>query len=382
MTLLVFGSCTSPHPGRGFASSNPSQTSTGTAEPSTSTGVSLTPGTSTGSSSSGASSTTVGASSGTATSARCPPGSDCRLADGGSGFCCSERCVDLRSDSTNCTECGEVCPNYAICNEEGCVYPSCMEPLSTLPGMASFVSAICMIDGGFGACCAGTCGSAACGPQQCVFVQDGTTCQLPTSGWPPSFGFCCGTTCVDPGADPQNCGACGTACPSPESCVRGRCWGLGSCSLSNPNHQCGISDGGMGVCCGTECLQKCPVLTSCAGAPDETLCPNGSGSCCDGICVEEWQDPLNCGGCGIRCASGQCAGNYLGSGQFCIPSPDSGGDCAPQGGCPPGDSCVGGLCLPTSCDGQTLCAQDGGGSGYCCYSRHPPECLARPCVMF
>jgi hypothetical protein len=76
---------------------------------------------------------------------------------------------------------------------------------------------------------------------------------------------CCGGQCVNSGADPQNCGACGTTCNAAHagaSCVDGNCT-AGKCQ---------------------------------SGWADCNMDPK------DGCEAKLDYDPLNCGGCGMKCA--------------------------------------------------------------------------------
>ncbi len=85
-------------------------------------------------------------------------------------------------------------------------------------------------------------------------------------------------------------------------------------------------------------------------APDAATCAPGCGvgrTCCDGRCINPNNDPLNCGGCNVRCG---------GATPFCD------GTCKPlacglPGGCPGG-----GICCGTSCctaPGSICCKTEG-----------------------
>jgi hypothetical protein len=102
--------------------------------------------------------------------------------------------------------------------------------------------------------------------------------------------------------------------------------------------------------------------TGAGGAPADgggvcnVLCLTGR-SCCGGACVNEQNDPMNCGQCGKGCA---------GATPLC-----SGGQCiAPPCDSPPGPCALNALCCGSSCcgPGQLCCQVDGPVSG------GPPSC--------
>ena len=73
--------------------------------------------------------------------------------------------------------------------------------------------------------------------------------------------------------------------------------------------------------------------------------------CCDGACVNEGNDPFNCGGCGVRCAapSSMCAGGHCGT-PLCAPGCVAGQTCCELDG--PGPTriqCVAGSTCPVGC---------------------------------
>ncbi|AKV00053.1 Tryptophan synthase alpha chain [Labilithrix luteola] len=121
---------------------------------------------------------------------------------------------------------------------------------------------------------------------------------------------------IDLSRDPNNCGACGQACPV-----------------------VGDSFGAKFTCNHGKCVMTCnaQLNADCDGIPD-----NG--------CEVQLDTPMNCGGCGIRCADGE---------------PCKGGKC----GCPPPLKNCGGSCVDTTSDDYN-CGKCG---ETCTLSGGPPE---------
>jgi hypothetical protein len=110
----------------------------------------------------------------------------------------------------------------------------------------------------------GACGKACGSGQTCVSGSCTSSCMCTGSQ------ICCGasTTCVDPTTDANNCGGCGVVCPSVTHAVP-------TCSMKSCGYAC------------TGSWLDCNKLAS------------------DGCEIDGSSDNNNCGGCGIKCSSGQ-----------------------------------------------------------------------------
>jgi hypothetical protein len=81
-------------------------------------------------------------------------------------------------------------------------------------------------------------------------------------------------------------------------------------------------------------------------------CPTGMATCGGPLCIDLQADPLNCGGCGHVCPSGQSC-----QGGACTPPPPPPPPTSCTGSCPDGQACSGGTC-------QTIIGS--------CFMMHPP----------
>jgi len=202
---------------------------------------------------------------------------------------CGSFCADLQTNRENCGTCGRVCPpdthpplpsewhaGYSPCNGGECNYlPACKEPWAD-----------CNHDLG---------------------DEAGDGCETRTD------------------SDPNNCGGCGVACAPGEACVNGQC----EC-------QCGSSCYHV-----TTDIDNCGACNSvCPGSRDDSA--HGAPVCDDGVCDYrceiDWadcdglvrngceanlrSDPLNCGGCGIRCTAIE--------GQACVDGRCTMKECGPK----------------------------------------------------
>jgi hypothetical protein len=198
----------------------------------------------------------------------------------GKTLCADGRCHNLRNENDNCSACGNECPpstkppfppewnaGYG-CSNAVCDRPTCGDGWTD-----------CNHDFGSGA-------------------LDGDGCETDTFG------------------DPKNCGACGAECSPGEACYFGKCYCFcgASCftSINSDIDNCGT--------CGYECpgsrdsLNPISVAFELDAAHGKPVCDQGV---CGYACSRDWancdgnlangcetpllDDPLNCGGCGIRC---------------------------------------------------------------------------------
>ncbi len=131
---------------------------------------------------------------------------------------------------------------------------------------------------------------------------------------------CGGTSCTNIGSDPNNCGDCSVVCSSNNMASR-------TCGGGNCNGACIV---GFADCNGSKQTDGCETnlntsVSNCGSCGTACAIPNGtpkcqSGSCqilacnapyadcnglvADGCEVNRSSDVNNCGGCGIKCASG------------------------------------------------------------------------------
>ena len=259
----------------------------------------------------------------------------CLLSAGVHGTCCGGLCkqVDIATDPNNCGGCGFICPTGgAICGVSGQGPPG--QPVCTSPS-----GALVGCEPAAGCPAGDVCGPSGfyCLAPSCGAGSDGNACALsaPSSSGPGQSGTCCGQVCLDGSHDDNNCGGCGTVC------------------------QTGT------FCSGNTCLPT----PSCGTAPPGTSCPaslGDVGSCCEKSCVNLSQDSQNCGGCERVCPVGTSCGPA-----GCTTSDGGTASCDAPGGCPPGYSCFGAICLVEVCgaaDEGSECAFGNGAQGTCCNS--------------
>lgn len=301
----------------------------------------------------------------------------CNLASGRAGVCCEGSCVDPHS-ADNCGRCGAACPPGATCNSSG----GCVN--------ATGGSAYCLKSSdcsGGRICQAGRCVKSTCAPG-----ASGAACAFGATRRG-DLGTCCNGECVDLGQDKDSCGQCGKVCPT-GLCVGGQC--MPSAGASCPFGGCSN---------GFSCVEGNCVPTACAIGPMSGFCPGPSGdlgACCDqffsATCKSIKSDNDNCGGCGVRCPSGQTCQNGVCSGAsglcqdgheggFCDLGTSEaklccGGACADTrsdvkncGRCGQSclfdESCVSGRCALVSCVGASdgRSCNTGSGNGVCCHDK-------------
>jgi hypothetical protein len=296
--------------------------------------------------------------------APCKANDDACVLDGGAfGTCCAGQCSDLDSDPSNCGSCDLSCPIGALCP----LRYNCVDGSGTPTGCstdADCPSGDRCTENGF--CVPATCD----GGRSVCFL-------LPDSGAP--WGDCCDGVCTNTLVDSKNCSFCGAECPDGLACVNGGCAApdggyVWDCSSPCPSQS--YCYRGSGECSSAACAGRQADGTACFyGAKPFDPISGGEGYCCGDTCIDPFSDPINCGGCGIACPSGQCwYGNcYVPPGQNCTMSCGSGTICA-------GIECVDSMC-PSSYYGAYCLAEDGA-VGTCCspgcahLDRDPQNCGA------
>jgi hypothetical protein len=186
------------------------------------------------------------------------------------GTCCGGECVNIADDPANCGGCGQACASgQCVASPLGgsvCTPPPAAAcPLSCAPGSV---------------CLGTTCQSVTC---ESVFsgfcpAQDGNVgvCAAADAGT--------GYTCVDLTNDPANCGAVGVVCPAGQSCRGSVCTGTSApCDVPGALDKLCNLDAGFGwVCCqGRGCVDLNSDSQSCGACG--TTCPSGQ-SCTQGVC--------------------------------------------------------------------------------------------------
>ena len=214
--------------------------------------------------------------------------------------------------------------------------------------------------------------------------------------------------------DPNNCGGCGNVCVFPNAtaqCVNGACSiaacapGFADCD-GNPANGCEVD------------LNSNP--NHCGGCGNVCVFPNATGQCVNGVCsiaacapgfadcdgnpangceVDLNSNPTHCGGCGnvcvfpnatAQCVNGVCSiaacapgfadcdGNVLNGCEVSLNSdPNNCAGC--NNVCPPGATCVNGVCLlpnGAACTAGAQCASGFCVDGVCCDSACNSVCFA------
>ena len=189
--------------------------------------------------------------------------------------------VDLGTDKTHCGSCTNDCTAIANADPGGV---ACMTT-GTPPATTS-------------QCVVGTC---AAGFSHC-----------PTAANP--------DLCTDTATDEDNCGACDVKCANAHggtSCAGGAC--MPTCDATHGDCNGDPTDG-----CEADTTQNAQCGHACAACATPKQCGafEGTYACltceqqspalktCGSQCVDVTTDANNCGGCGVTCPGGTCAGGY------------------------------------------------------------------------
>jgi hypothetical protein len=199
----------------------------------------------------------------------------------------------------------------------------------------------------------------------------------------------CGGSCVNAQKDVNNCGACGKACGADEACEAGKCAlhcpaGTAVCGTRCVDTAtdgtncgaCGKTCAAGSVCSAGKCAVTCAAdLTTCtggaaadAGAPTDGGATDGGAGPTGPYCANAKTDRNNCGGCGVKCGTGEiceggacklsCGGGTLQCGNRCVDPSIDANNC---GGCGDADATkkcgAGAYCSNASCctGGKTGC---------------------------
>ena len=264
---------------------------------------------------------------------------------------CNGRCVDPQTDAAHCGACGHACVSSAVCLAGVC-RPAPQDagagacpvgqvrcgPYCTITATDPLHCGRCdnhCLRGQ--SCAAGLCVAGVPGPDG----GPGLRQTLDAGSAPCAAGQVrCGSYCATTATDPLHCGRCDNRCAPGQICAAGLCATAGpglrapptaggdggpllvtparcvapqvSCgaycaNTSNDPFNCGR--------CGARCATGQVCVASRCGAPmvrgDGGLLPVAPAQCaapqvsCGAYCATTGNDPLNCGGCGLRCATGQ-----------------------------------------------------------------------------
>ncbi|MGH2532327.1 MAG: hypothetical protein ACRDJW_08455 [Thermomicrobiales bacterium] len=276
-----------------------------------------------------------------------PPGTPCTRAT----ECASFHCVDGVCCDSSCTGQCEACSAAGIC--------------TTVSGAPRGNRPACPGNGA----CAATCDGQ--NPNGCTFPGSDVVCGEPA--------------CVDGRQTTSACGGNGTCHPTTTSCGLFVCNPEGTVcrTTCSTNEDCvgqahcadGVCQGDKGlgepcrtaddcqhghcvddVCCISTCgeCEACNVPGNegfCGPAPDGVACKDGT--CCGEVCLPTNADPINCGGCGVRCRVNETCRDGT-----CVCG-EEGLDCTPGFTCcPEGDSdrCT---CTTTAFTDPTTCERPG-----------------------
>jgi hypothetical protein len=237
---------------------------------------------------------------------RCRPSGGCQAdADCPRGYVCD-------AAMTN----GQGCPTGSSC--AGVCQPQPPQCQNCPPGVACVNGA-----------CAVSCGNViACPPgSQCINGTCSGSCVTGSTNACPAGQVCDPSgQCVLP---PAQCGSNSMTpnCPPGAQCINGAC-----VALCNANTICA-----QGLVCDLQrglCVPPGPPTPQCASDRD---CPQGA-QCLNGLCIS------GCGANGMTCPPGEVCDPTRG---LCVPGNPPPPACTATQGCPNGDACVNGVCVPS-----------------------------------
>lgn len=232
----------------------------------------------------------------------------------------------LASDVNHCGACGNACPSVAngagACVQSNCVVGSCNPGYADCDTATSDCEVYLATNVDHCGACNNACPAVPNGTPGCSHFQCGIAdCD---SGWGDCSGGAADGCESDLLNDINHCGTCSTVCGDvangTRGCDQGTC-GIESCEPNfddcnqSPGDGCEVdlrTDLGHCGSCSNACPSYDHATTGCDnGNCGIAQCDPGYSDCDSQLATgcerDTSSDPDNCGGCGVRCGSGQCA---------------------------------------------------------------------------
>ncbi len=225
--------------------------------------------------------------------------------------------VDLRSATSHCGRCANVCPagsNATPTCAEGVCGATCAEGFADCDGLAGNGCEVSLR----GTANCGRCGNT-CGPSTplCALSNGTLSC---ASGCADGE-VRCGGSCVRTATSLEHCGGCDMACPArpnaSRTCAAGACGitcsaGFGDCDTNSANGCEADTRTSTQHCggCGTVCPARPNADPTCTAGACGIACTPGFANCdgnaSNGCEANTRTSPQHCGACGTVCPSGRC----------------------------------------------------------------------------